>query len=90
MVVFPMVQMAALRQCLYIYGHFSLHHRKSIVSSLIKAEAEAGDLHFPHTGSKGVEYAFAATKTPSTWKHEHRNQYIEQYNIQLHPQKINK
>jgi hypothetical protein len=66
MVVFPMVQMAALRQCLHIYGHFSLHHRQSIVSSLIKAEVEAGEFHFAHTGSKGVEYAFAATKTPST------------------------
>jgi hypothetical protein len=65
--------MAALRQCPYMYGNFSLHHRKSIVSSLIKAEAEEGEFYFSHTGSKGAEYAFAATKTPSTWKREHRN-----------------
>jgi hypothetical protein len=50
---------------------FLLHRRQSIVSSFMKAEAEAGELHLAHTGSKGVEYAFAATKTPSTWKREH-------------------
>ena len=65
--------MEALRQFPYIYGHFLSHHRQSIVSSLIKAEEEARDLHFAHIGSKGVEYAFTATKTLSTLKHEHRN-----------------
>jgi hypothetical protein len=58
--------MEALRHCPYMYGNFSLHHRQSIVSSLIKAEAEEGEFHFTHTNSKGVEYALAATKTPST------------------------
>jgi hypothetical protein len=65
--------MEALRQCPYIYGHFSLHRKQSIVSSLIKVEAKAGELHFAHTGSKGVEYAFAATRTPSTWELENKN-----------------
>jgi hypothetical protein len=43
------------------------------VPSFMKAEAEAGELHLAHTGSKGVEYAFAATKTPSTYAHEHNS-----------------
>jgi hypothetical protein len=73
MVVLSTIWMAALRQCPYIYGHFSPHRRQSIVSSLIKAKVEIGELHFTHTGSKGVEYAFDATKTPSTWEHQHRN-----------------
>ena len=85
MVVLPMVRITTLTQCPYIYGHFSPHRRQSIISSLIKAEAEARDLHFAHTGSKGVEYTLPATKTPSTWECEHTNQYIEQYNTQLHP-----
>jgi hypothetical protein len=49
----------------------------------MKAEAKAGELHLAHIGSKGVDYAFDATKTPSTWAREHSSQYIEQYNIQL-------
>jgi hypothetical protein len=57
---------------IYIKTFFTAS-RQSIVSSLIKAKEEAGELHFTHTGSKGVEYAFDATKTPSTWKREHRN-----------------
>jgi hypothetical protein len=65
--------MASLRQCPYIYGHFSPHRRKSIISSLIKEEAKEGELHFTHIGSKGAEYTFAVTKTPSNWEHEHRN-----------------
>jgi hypothetical protein len=73
MVVLPTVQMKALTHFPYIYGHFSPHCRQSIVSSLIKAEAEAGELHFAHTGSKGVEYTLAASKTPSTWERKHRN-----------------
>jgi hypothetical protein len=36
----------------------------------MKAEAEAGELRLEHTGSKGVEYTFIATKTPSTWARE--------------------
>jgi hypothetical protein len=64
MVVLPMVWMTTLMQFPYIYGHFSPHRRQSIVSSLIKAEEEAGELHFAHTSSKGVEYTLAATKTP--------------------------
>jgi hypothetical protein len=47
-------------------GHFSSHRKQSIVSSLIKAEAKEGEFHFAHTGSKGVKYTLAATKTPST------------------------
>jgi hypothetical protein len=37
----------------------------------MKEEVEEGEFHLAHTGSKGIEYAFAATKTPSTWAHEH-------------------
>ena len=73
MVVFPTVRITALTQCPYIYGHFSLHRRQSIVSSLIKAEAKAGEWHFSHTCSKGVEYTLVATKRPSNWEHEQRD-----------------
>jgi hypothetical protein len=74
MIVFPTVSMVALRQCPYIYGNFELQCRQSIIPPLIKEEEEeAGELHFAHTGSKGVDYAFAATKPPSVWKCEHRN-----------------
>jgi hypothetical protein len=31
----------------------------------MKEEAEEGEFHLAHAGSKGVEYAFTATKTPS-------------------------
>jgi hypothetical protein len=58
---------------IYIYGYFSPHHRQSIVSSVIKAEEEATELHFAHTGSKGVEYTLAATKRPSTWEREQKD-----------------
>ena len=61
-----MVIMTPLTQFPYIYGNFSPHHRQSIISSLIKAEAEVGEFHFAHTGSKGVTYTLVATKTPST------------------------
>ena len=54
----------------------------------MEAKAEARELHLAHTGSKGVEYAFTATKTPSTWACEHISYYIEQHNIQLHNKKI--
>jgi hypothetical protein len=64
-ILFPTVRMEELRQCIYMYGQFLLHHRQSIVSSHIKAEAK-GEFHFIHTGSKGFEYAFPTTKTPST------------------------
>jgi hypothetical protein len=37
----------------------------------MKAKAEVGELHLAHTGSKRVEYAFAATKTPSTRARHH-------------------
>jgi hypothetical protein len=63
--------MAMLRQCLYMQGHFLLHHRQSIVPSFMKTEAEAREFHLAHTGSKGVEYTFAATKTPSSCAREH-------------------
>jgi hypothetical protein len=50
---------------IYIWT-FSPHHRQSIVSSLIKAEVEVGELNFSHTISKGVEYTLFVTKRPST------------------------
>jgi hypothetical protein len=46
---------------------------KITLPSFMKAETEAGELHLEHTSSKEVEYAFAATKTPSTWAHEHNS-----------------
>ena len=69
----PTVWIKTFTQFPYIYGHFSPHRRQSIVSSLIKVEAEATELQFAHTGSKGVEYTLSTTKIPSTWEREQRD-----------------
>jgi hypothetical protein len=63
--------MAVLRKCLYMQGNILLHRRQSIVPSFMKAEIEARELHLAHRGSKGAEYAFVATKTPSTCARDH-------------------
>ena len=55
------------------FSHGSPHCRQSIVSLVIKVKAEATELHFAHTGSKGVEYTLAATKGPSTWERDQRD-----------------